>query len=484
MAKIVKIRECRNQGLSKKATAERTGLHRDTVSKYWEGPVDATAPRYSRRARKTDPYQEYIKSRLTAYPELSAKRIYCEIVDQGYTGSYRTVRRWVNNVRPENKRQYAPVHTLPGEQAQVDWGHMGEIVISNRRYKLYAFVFTLSWSRWMYIEFVVSLNTATFLASLHRALQAAGGVPHTILFDNAKTVVSERVGKIVRFNENLLRFALKAGFTPEACWAYDPESKGKVESNVKYVKRGFFYGLEWNGLADLAAKAQNWLGRVANQRVHGTTHCVPAERLTEEIGYLKPLPETLPTYVLERRKATKDRLISIDGNRYFIESAKGKGVVIYRRYENHIELTAPLAKPVRIPLVYGYKEPEVPHRPRNKPTSHPLQASFEALAPSAAEYLRGFSASGKGHLREHMQRIVALQDNYSTDVLDAAFARAIKYKAYGYGALRNIIRHQAKQRQVTGPQLLPENNPKDVLPNVSLERRQLGYYAQVGSDQS
>src|SRR5690606_37877513 len=136
--------------------------------------------------------------------------------------------------------------------------------------------------------------------------------------DNAKTVVSERVGTAIRFNEDLLRFALEAGFTPQACWARDPESKGKVESCVKYVKRGFFYGLQWQDLDDLASKKDRWLLE-ANQRVHGATRSVPAERLLEEQSYLKEPPPNLPTYVVERRKTTKDRLISIDGNRYFIE---------------------------------------------------------------------------------------------------------------------------------------------------------------------
>lgn len=100
----------------------------------------------------------------------------------------------------------------------------------------------------MYVEFVVSLNMATFLASLARAVEYVDGVPQVILFDSAKTVVSERVGTVVRFNEDLMNFALHAGFTPRACWVNDPESKGKVESAVKYVKKGFFYALEWTGI--------------------------------------------------------------------------------------------------------------------------------------------------------------------------------------------------------------------------------------------
>src|SRR5690606_35318762 len=112
------------------------------------------------------------------------------------------------------------------------------IVQDGLRLKLYVFVMTLSWSRAMYVEFITSLNMATFAGCLHRALAFFDGVPTEVLFDNAKTVVSDRVGHVVQFNPDLLHLALRYGFTPKACWVNDPESKGRVESNVKYVKRG------------------------------------------------------------------------------------------------------------------------------------------------------------------------------------------------------------------------------------------------------
>ena len=117
-------------------------------------------------------------------------------------------------------------------RAQVDWGHFGTIVENGARHKLYAFVFTLCWSRVSYVEFIIRGDMATFISCMNRAFEYIGGVPREVLFDNAKVVVSERVGKIVRFNQNLLQFALSSGFTPLACWTNDPESKGKVESQV------------------------------------------------------------------------------------------------------------------------------------------------------------------------------------------------------------------------------------------------------------
>jgi hypothetical protein len=94
--------------------------------------------------------------------------------------------------------------------------------------------------------------------------------------------------------------------------------KGKVESNVKYVKRGFYYARDFTNVDDLNNQALNWLEKVANAKVHGTTGCIPAEQLIIEQAYLKPLPpinEALP--VTEKRQATKTALISIDANQYF-----------------------------------------------------------------------------------------------------------------------------------------------------------------------
>lgn len=477
VADVVNIRELRDQGLSKQATAKRLNLHRDTVAKHWDGPATSPeTPRYATRAKKIDPYHDYITKRLADYPELSAKRIFEELSDRGFPGSYRSVRRYVAILRPRYERLYTPIQTLPGEQAQVDWGHMGSTVIEGRRYKLYVFVFTLSWSRVSYVEFVVSLNTATFLASLQRALEYVGGVPQTILFDNAKTVVSERVGDAIRFNESLLRFALAAGFTPKACWMNDPESKGKVESAVKYVKRGFFYGLEWTGLDELNRQARRWCDEIANQRVHGTTHRIPWERLVEEQPYLKAVRADLPVSVPETRRVSKDRQITIDGNRYFIQVARPKTRLAYQRYEDRIELTSD-GKRHCIPLVYGYREPEVPQPMRRQTPSHPLQAQFEALAPNAALYLKGLSQSRAGHLREQMQSIIRLADSWPTDRLEAAMARAITYGSYGYSALAGIMKHQ----QLTGgkasgvrPQPVAAFKPQ--WPHIELEQRPLEYY--------
>lgn len=488
VATIVDIMRLKEQGLSKRAVAKRLGISRDTVSKYWNTKnLESGQPCYSSRTLLIDPYRNYITDRLDNYPELTAKRLYKEIKKQGFKGSERTVRRYVQDIRPAAYREYKPFETLPGEQAQVDWGHFGNIIIEEKRYKLYAFVFTLCWSRINYVEFVTSLGMASFLTSLNRALEYTGGVPREILFDNAKVVVSERVGNIVRFSENLLHFALAYGFTPRACWTYDAESKGKVESQVKYVRRSFFYALEFKDLADLNQQAHIWCDNEANTRIHGTTGEIPWLQLQKEQPHLKILPEinNMP-FVLQKRSVTRTSLISVDGNKYSVPSRWARSTIYFRKYEKHLELLEGQQVVDSIPLEEGRGKcfirdehyPAHQKKQQRKTPSHPLQAKFEALAPEAKEYLEGLNRSRVGNLREQMEKIVGLQDLYPAAAVTQAMQRALDYQAFGYGTLKRILRGLCTGTLPEAP--LPGSPLPEKL-NVQVQQRDLSYYGKVAA---
>ncbi|WP_324669533.1 IS21 family transposase [Geochorda subterranea] len=384
---MIQLRRLRDEGFKKVQVAKRLGIHRDSVAKYWEGPaLPAEPPRYRQRARKIDRYVEYITARLARWPELTAERLYQEIRQQGYTGSRRTVRRFVAKIRPHPVREYKPIETLPGEQAQVDWGHFGTLVVEGARVRLYAFIFTLSWSRVIYVEFITSLAMATLAGCLHRAFEYIGGVPRTLLFDNAKTVVAERVGGVVRYQQELLQLAALYGFAPKACWARDPESKGKVESMVKYVRRGFFYGRAFTDLADLNRQVRAWMDAVANARVHATTGAVPWDRLAQEAPHLKPLALSAPQGILEQRKATRTNLISVEGNRYSVPARFARRPVSYRRFEHHIEILEDGQVVDRIALVPGrgrvmIRDDHYPQHQARRQPAHPLQARLRPWPP-------------------------------------------------------------------------------------------------------
>jgi hypothetical protein len=170
-------------------------------------------------------------------------------------------------------------------------------------------------------------NTATALEELRlheAAFQQIGGVPEEILYDRMKTVwlgTDER-GEIV-WHPVFLDFARYWGFTPRLCRPYRAQTKGKVESGVKYVRRNFLCGLqgrEPGSLNDLNAQLREWIWGVANQRVHGTTHERVMVRWDVEQFSLQSLAGQPPyPYVDgELRKVARDAYVDWQGSRYSV----------------------------------------------------------------------------------------------------------------------------------------------------------------------
>jgi transposase len=288
------IAALKRQGLSIQAISALTGFDRKTIRKYLIRPVGV--PEYSERPPqpgKLDPFKPYLEERLKA-GVWNARVLLREIRERGFTGSYTILTDWL---RPQ--RQAAGViavrrfETPAGHQAQVDWGHLGTIEIDGTEYRLWAFTFTLGYSRMTMAEAALDQKLGSLLPMHEEAFRQLGGVPRETLYDRMKRVWQEtnERGEIV-WNSVFLDFARYWGFTPRLCRPYRPQTKGKVESGVKYIRRNFLCGLqgrEPSGLDDLNTHLRQWTWAVANQRVHGTTHEPVMTRGVADRAALQPL---------------------------------------------------------------------------------------------------------------------------------------------------------------------------------------------------
>jgi transposase len=313
------IKTLYQRGLCISEIAEITGHNRRTIRKIVNGPVSPPPQKRKLRQSKLDPFVPHLKKRIDD-GVLNCSKLLDEIQKQGYQGGKSLVKDFVQPYREARQAQATVRYeTEPGEQAQVDWGHFGFIEHNGRQCRLYVFVMTLGWSRAMYIEFTTSADATWWLRCHIHAFEYFGGVPKEVLHDNLKTaVVSRDADGTVHFNERYLDFAGYYGFTPKACRPYRAQTKGKVESGVRYVRSNFWPGLRFVDLADLNRQARDWLDGTANVRVHGTTGEVPFARLPQE-----PLQSTFgkPVYdtcLVSLRRATKDCYVSYAGNYYSV----------------------------------------------------------------------------------------------------------------------------------------------------------------------
>lgn len=294
----VEIRVLRRQGRSIREIARMLEVSRNTVRRYVRGEE---LPRYERAARpsKLDPYKHYIAERVkAAAPQwIPATVLLRELRALGYAGGITILKEHLARLRPV--AQPEPVvrfETEPGRQMQCDFA-----TIRRGRDRLAVFIATLGWSRATYVEFVSDERLETLLSCHEHAFYFFGGVPREVLYDNMRTVVSDRdrYGPgLHRYNPTFLDFAHHHGFLPRLCRPYRARTKGKVERFIRYLRASFYVPLASQlspeGLKvdrDTAnARVGTWLREVANVRVHATTGEVPLVRLEHERERLQPMP--------------------------------------------------------------------------------------------------------------------------------------------------------------------------------------------------
>jgi transposase len=194
--------------------ARQLGLHHTTVRRVLaQAGVDAG--RSFERRSKLEPFLPFIRETLEQYPSLPSSRLYQMAVERGYRGAADYFRSVVARYRPKKKHEaFLRLSTLPGEEAQVDWAHFGKIAVGSAQRALWAFVMVLSFSRRLFLRFYLSAKMECFLDGHVRAFEAFGGVARRSLYDNLKSVVLERAGSVVRFNQTFLDFAAHYRFAP------------------------------------------------------------------------------------------------------------------------------------------------------------------------------------------------------------------------------------------------------------------------------
>ncbi len=324
------IRALHRQGLTYAEIGRVVGRDWRTVKRYL---TEGAQPRYRRKrvGSKLDPFKPLIDQWLAKDAGLQATRIHQDLVrDYGFAGGYPTVRRYVERARPRTPEPVSErFETAPGHQAQVDWSHEAPIrTSSGLELPLYGFHMVLGHSRDAFVALVGSQDLVTFWACHRAGFAHFGGVPREILYDRTKTVVRSHVGREARIGDRVyhpeaLASAHHYGFKLRLCRPRRPQTKGKVESDVSYVRERLLRAHGFDGYEQANRRWSDWNDDIARRRVHGTHGEVVAARAERDHLALGTVP-AIPYLVVARtqRKVARDGLISFEGRRYLIAGAK------------------------------------------------------------------------------------------------------------------------------------------------------------------
>jgi transposase len=249
----------------------------------------------------SDAQLAHVTRRLAVCPVIRVTTLHRELVDLGYNGSYDSLRRRVNALRPPAEREpEIRFETAPGVQLQIDWADCGRWLLGSDLVELYALVAILGYSRMIAVRFALDKTRTTTLSLLVECLNDLGGAPAEVLSDRDPAfVIGCTPGGRAVFAPQWIDLAASLGVAPRACRAYRAKTKGKVERGVREVKEDLLCWITGQPLPlrpsidDYDALGRRWTVDVVSTRRHRTTKRIVGEAWTEERMLLRAIPERL-----------------------------------------------------------------------------------------------------------------------------------------------------------------------------------------------
>ena len=321
---VLAIRALADCGVGSKAIARAVGVARNTVRRYLRQSIETESQIRPAARRLTEERRLEARTLYEGPADGNAVVVQRLLAARGLTVSVRTIERAVADLR--RARQVAQlatvrVETPPGDQLQIDFGQK-RVQIGDAWVRVFLLVAVLSYSRRLFVKAFLNERQDDWREGIAAAFAYFGGVPRTILGDNARALVlgRDRGTGTVLFHPAYLAFCRDWDVQPRACAPYRARTKGKTEAGVKFVKRNGLAGQAFASFAALESHLATWMVG-ADQREHGTTHEAPIRRFGRaERDALRPLPvRALPRREQRlRRRVAHDAFVDVDTVRYSV----------------------------------------------------------------------------------------------------------------------------------------------------------------------
>jgi len=300
-----KIQTFKRQGYSSNKIAEELEINRRTASKYYKMEEEDFREYRADHLFRDRAFSEYGEDIWEVYAKndflkLNISSVY-DYLEERYgdlPGNEKTLRNFISYLLQtekltlsKNKRTYTKVPELPfGKQMQLDFGQY----TCKSGLKLFIFAAVLSASRYKYVTFQDHpFKTKEVINHLLSCFDYYGGKPKELVIDqDSLMVVSENAGDII-YTADFKLFIEEQGIRMYVCRASDPESKGKIENVIKYVKYNFFNTRDFLNIEEANKSVFKWLKRRANGKISQATKQIPAILIESERKHLKEVRNSI-----------------------------------------------------------------------------------------------------------------------------------------------------------------------------------------------
>lgn len=455
---------------------KKLGIARGTVNKYLDRNPEEMSLWLSStksRTRKLDKHRKEILDWLREHPDLSSAQIF-DWLDEKYEKfevGESTVRRYVRVIRKEynipkttKKREYEAIPELPmGFQAQVDFGQCWQLNKQGQSVKLYVVAFVLSHSRYKYMEWLDHPFTTRDLIEAHEnAFREFGGIPKEMVYDQDNIIiVSENNGDII-YTKQFESYRRQEKFQVYACRGFDPESKGKIENVIGFIKKNFAKHRLYTTLDDWNEQGRLWLERRGNGMVHNTTKKRPVDVFQKEKQHLRPVSELISVPAENKLKYSntdtsitrvvrKDNTILYKANRYSVPlgtySEFGKDVQLHIQ-ENILRIVdIETGEVIGTHKISKQKGLLIQERAHTRDRSKGIPAYIESTADKfenkslALQYLAEVKEKYPRYMRDQLQLLNKVWESFPSYYINQTLPLCVKQKLYSASEFHDMVRH-------------------------------------------
>lgn len=455
------------QKLSGRAIARALGCSRNTVRKILQahgearrGARAALPPPPDRRPRpqKIDAFREKVADLLVRYPEITAQRIFEELVAVGYGGGYTQVKVHVGKVRKKAhpKPSLEAPSFGPGEMAESDWSPYTIDFLDGQRRVIQSFSYVLVWSRRKCFFLYERCDLHALMDGHVAAFERLGGAARECKYDSQKAVVLGWEGQQPIYNPRFLAFATHYEYKPRAVRPYHPNDKPRTERSFWEFERSFLNGRRFRDLDDMRAQLAVWLDGTCDLRPHKKTKRTAIAAFADEKPHLLPLPaHPYDTARVLYRVCSIDGFVAVDGNRYAVPYDHVTDILPVRVSQSEVYIYA-----ADLRLVARHElAPRGAGRDIAPPGTHPpcnrrgadldqLRNAFADIGDEAALFLAGLETAQRRFAGYHARQILLLRERYATADLAAALAHARSFGAFECRAIERILAARAAPRRL------------------------------------
>lgn len=442
------------------------GLYRKRVARIYNGEV----PRRNTGSH-LDKYRSLICQWFHDHPHLNADQVYRWLQDRGVKISYPSVALYTREFRKKKKKAYHNLTFLPGEEGQVDWA----IINYPKLGKIYCFTFILSYSRYLFAHLFPRSSFEFFIQGHLMAFEKMNGLPHSLRYDNLKSVVLQ-IRPYLKYNPRFLDFCRHYGINIRLCNPAAGNEKGRVERAIRTIKHSFFnINHNISSLANLNKSLHLWIDE-KNNTIHRATQKKPIELF--HLEKLKPLPSIHfnNINILPPKITTKTAMIIFDTNTYSVpDYLVGRALTIYA-YTEKIDVYDQNKKVASHPRSFDrYKQIINPihrsyQRLSNKAKAQRIYEVINNMHPVIAKFLAANQNLGEDNYKTAYHIFKLLKHN-SRGIIISAISECLKTKS---PRLKTLLTYFNIQSSNNNSETVQTNN-KDLL-HITYNPRSLDDY--------